>query len=67
MALEYVSYEQRLYPVQKFKPEEVEPILFKFLKDNLECSSYDSQECRELSKELSEELKDVDGVGVRLI
>jgi thymidylate synthase ThyX len=38
---------------------EVEPILFKFLKHNLKCSCYDPQECRELSKELCEELKDV--------
>ena len=57
--LDYTGNETIEHKVRKFKPEEVEPILFKFLKDNLECSSYDSQECRELSKELSEELKDV--------
>ena len=56
--LNYTSNETLGHKVRKFRLEEVEPILFKFLKDNLECTSYDPQECRELSKELCEELID---------
>ena len=57
--LNYTANETLGHQVQKFRLEEVEPILFKFLKHNLECSSYDPQDCRELSKELCEELKDI--------
>jgi hypothetical protein len=60
--LNYTANETLGHQVRKFRleeVEEVEPILFKFLKHNLQCSCYDPQECRELSKELCEELKDV--------
>jgi hypothetical protein len=46
--LNYTANETLGHQVQKFRLEEVEPILFKFLKHNLECSSYDPQDCREL-------------------
>ena len=57
--LNYTGNETLGHQVRKFRLEEVDQILFKFLKHNLEFSSYDPQQCRELSKELCVELKDV--------
>ncbi|XP_063397610.1 dynein light chain Tctex-type protein 2B-like [Mytilus trossulus] len=57
--LDYTGNETIEHKVRKFKPEDIEPIIYGFLKDNLEFCTYDSEECKHLSMELSEELKDV--------
>lgn len=57
--LDYTGNETIEHKVRKFKPDEVEPILYKFLRDNLSFIKYEPQECKNLSEELSEELRDI--------
>lgn len=57
--LDYTGNETIEHKVRRFRPEDVEPTLHKFLKDNLQFVSYDPDECRQLSQELSEELRDI--------